>query len=45
MQNFILHPLIHTPAGFAQAQDMEKKKAELKTPHFFSSNQDIVPWS
>jgi hypothetical protein len=27
------------------AQDVEKKKAEPKTPHFLSSNQDIVAWS
>ena len=26
-------------------QDLEKKKAEPKTPHFLSLNQDIVPWS
>jgi len=37
-----LHPLIHTSLGFAQAQDVEMKKAEPKTPHFFSYNQDIV---
>jgi len=24
---------------------VEKKKAKQKTPHFFSLNQDIVPWS
>ena len=28
--------------GFAQAQDVGKKKAEPKTPHFLSLNQDIV---
>jgi hypothetical protein len=43
--DFVLHPLIHTPLGFVQAQDVEKKKAELKTPHFFGLNLDIVPWS
>jgi hypothetical protein len=37
-----LHPLIHTLLGFASAQDLEKKKAEPKTPHFLSLNQDIV---
>ena len=40
-----LHPLIHTSLEFAQAQDLEKKKAEPRTPHFFSLNQDIVAWS
>jgi len=44
-QNFVLHPLIHTSLGFAQAQDVEKKKAETETPHFLSSNQDIVYWA
>ena len=37
-----LHPLIHTFAPENSAQDVEKKKAERKTPHFLSSNQDIV---
>jgi len=37
-----LHPLIHTFLPEASAQDVEKKKAEPKTPHFLSSNQDIV---
>jgi hypothetical protein len=37
-----LHPLIHTIAPETSAQDVEKKKAELKTPHFLSLNQDIV---
>jgi hypothetical protein len=27
------------------AQDIEKKKAEPKTPHFLSLKQDIVAWS
>jgi hypothetical protein len=40
-----LHPLIHTRPDFTAAQDVEKKKAELKTPHFLSLNQDIVAWS
>jgi hypothetical protein len=40
-----LHPLIHTIAPETLAQDVEKKKAELKTPHFLSLNQDIVAWS
>jgi len=30
---------------FAQAQDIEMKKAEPKTPHFLSLNPDIVAWS
>jgi len=37
-----LHPLIHTIAPKTLAQYVEKKKAEPKTPHFFSLNQDIV---
>jgi hypothetical protein len=37
-----LHPLIHTIAPETSAQDVEKKEAEPKTPHFLSSNQDIV---
>mgnify|MGYP001824191682 CR=1 FL=1 len=40
-----LHPLIHTFLKFNLAQDLEKKKAEPKTPHFLSLNQYIVPWS
>ncbi len=32
-------------ASGALAQDFEKKKAEPKTPHFLSLNQDIVAWS
>jgi hypothetical protein len=40
-----LHPLIHTLLELTQAQDVEKKKAELKTPHFFGLNLHIVPWS
>jgi len=40
-----LHPLIHTIAPETSAQDVEKKKAEPKTPHFLSLNQDIVAWS
>jgi hypothetical protein len=34
-----------TLLGFYQAQDVEKKKAEPRTPHFLSLNQDIVTWS
>jgi len=34
-----------TLLDFNLAQDIEKKKAEPKTPHFFGSNQDIVAWS
>jgi hypothetical protein len=41
-QNFTWHPLIHTSSRFAQAQYLEKKKAEPRTPHFFSLNQDLV---
>ena len=40
-----LHPLIHTFSFLNSAQDLEKKQAEPKTPHFLSWNQDIVPWS
>jgi hypothetical protein len=42
LRNCGLHPLIHTPLEFYLAQDVEKKKAEPKTPHFLSLNQDIV---
>jgi len=38
-------PLIYTLLVFKLAQDVEKKKAELKTPHFLSLNRDIVAWS
>ena len=37
-----LHPLIHTLLKFDLAQDVEKKEAEPRTPHFLRSNQDIV---
>ena len=37
-----LHPLIYTPLKYGLAPDLEKKKAELKTPHFLRLNQDIV---
>ena len=40
-----LHPLIHTLLFFTVAQDLEKNKAEPRTPHFSSLNQDIVGWS
>jgi hypothetical protein len=30
---------LHSP-GFAQAQNVEKKKAEPRTPHFLGLNQD-----
>ena len=40
-----LHPLIHISLGFAQAQDVERKKAEPRIPHLLSLNQDIVAWS
>ena len=34
-----LHPLIHTLAPRNLTQDIGKKKAEKKTPHFLSLNQ------
>ena len=37
-----LHPLIYTIASESSAHNVEKKKAEQKTPHFLSPNQDIV---
>ena len=37
-----LHPLIHILLKFNLPQDLEKKKAEPKTPHFLSLNQDTV---
>jgi hypothetical protein len=37
-----LHPLIHTRLDFHLAQDVDNKKAELMTPHFFSLKQGIV---
>jgi len=40
--NCALHPLIHTPQKFAKAKDVEKKKAETRTPDLHCSNQDIV---
>jgi hypothetical protein len=43
--DLILHPLIDTIASETSAQDVEKKNAERKTPHFLSLNQDIVAWS
>jgi hypothetical protein len=43
--NFALHPLIHTHPDFKAAQDVEKKKAEPKTPHFLAIYQDIVACS
>ena len=36
-RNFVSYPLIHSSLGFVQAQDIEKKKAEPKTPHCFVS--------
>jgi hypothetical protein len=44
-RKFRLHPLIHTFPLESSAQNVEKKKAEPKTPHFLSLNQDIVAWS
>jgi len=40
-----LHPLIHTLPPKSSTQDLEKKKAEPRTPHFLSLNQNIVAWS
>jgi hypothetical protein len=37
-----LHPLIHTFTPGTSAPDVEKKKAEPRTPHFLSLNQDMV---
>ena len=42
---FTSHPLIYTRLGFAQAQDVENKKADQKTPLFLSLNLDIVTCS
>ena len=42
LSKFVLHLLIHTLPLETSAQDVEKKKAEAKTPHFLSLNQDIV---
>jgi hypothetical protein len=33
---------MHTLLEFTQAQDVENKKAEPRTPHFLSLIQDIV---
>jgi hypothetical protein len=40
-----LHPLIQTIRQEASAPDVEKKKAELKTPHFLPLKQDVVALS
>jgi len=40
-----LYYILHASLGFDQAQDLDNKKAELMTPHFFRLNQDIVSWS
>ena len=45
MRNCGLYPLIHTLLEFTLAQDVEKKEAEPRTPHFLSLNQDIVALS
>jgi hypothetical protein len=42
LRNFTLHPLIHTFATRNLNTRCCEKKAELKTPHFLNSNQDIV---
>jgi len=41
-ENYRLHPLIHTLLEFDLAQDLEKKKAESRTPHFHGLDQDKV---
>ena len=40
-----LHPLIHIFPTKISTQDLEKKKAEPKTPHFLSLHQNIVAGS
>jgi len=35
----------HFPPQEPQHQMLRRKKAEPKTPHFLSLNQDIVAWS
>ena len=40
--DFVLHPLIHISPGFAQVQDVEKKRVEPRTAHFLKFNQNIV---
>jgi hypothetical protein len=45
LENCELHPLIHTLPTENFTQDLEKKKAEPRTPHFLSLNQDIVAGS
>ena len=42
LSKFVLHPLIYTLLSLTLAQNVEKKKAEPKTSHFLSLNQDIV---
>ena len=42
--NCALHPLIHTSPPETSPQEVEKKKAEPRTPHFLSLNQDAVAW-
>ncbi len=34
-QHYKLHPLIHAFLGFAQAQDVEKKKSGAEAPSMF----------
>ena len=43
--NFTLHPLIHTFLGFAYAQDIEKKKAELKLRRVLWKFNDVLLWT
>ena len=45
MEEFRLHPLIHTFPSKASVLDVEKKNAEPKTPHILNLNQDAVAWS
>jgi hypothetical protein len=42
LSKLILHPLIHIFPTKTSAQNVEKKKAEPRTPHLLSLNQDIV---
>jgi hypothetical protein len=39
LQNFTLHPLIHTFPTKSSAPDVEKKKAEPKTPQCSLKNE------
>jgi len=39
LPKFVLHPLIHTLLEFTLAQDVEKKKAEPRTPQYSLKNE------